>query len=101
MFLADVAILRMVGQQEFDHRPPGPADSLTVCLHLHPFGDRVDAGSNKRPAPVYFHQANPAGSWGVAKLLMNTEGWNLNTDLPRCFKKGGLFRNLHLLLINR
>lgn len=100
MFLADVAVLRMVGEEELDHGLPRLTGPLTVRLNLHPFCYRVNAGGDQGAAPFYLHHADPARSWGVTQLTMSTERGDMDANALGRFEDGGAFGNLQLSIVN-
>jgi len=94
MFLTDVAVLRMVREEELHHIQPSLTHPLTVRLHLHPLCHRIDAGSDQGTAPFHLHQTYPAGSWGVTQFSVSTERGDMDPNASGCFKDGGPFGNL-------
>ena len=93
---AGQAVLRVVGQQEFDRHLAGLAGQRGVGVHLHSFRHRLGAGGLKRPAALDFHHADAAIGPHI-QVRMVTERRYLDPDqLGRFYDIGALWRRYFL-----
>src|SRR6185312_10067330 len=97
--IADWTIERMIDQQEFHHAVARLFGALALRMDYHAIGNRLGAGRDRFRRLFLLDQAHAAIA-GDGEALVVAEMRNLDAELLRRLKHGGVRRNLDLAAVD-